>query len=116
MGCCHIVKSEIELQDIHSWFPEDPELAGLDFAVDQSLHIPFAEVSLESNPVDLVKCRGNADIGIKPAPGQEVTRSIGIGSELAGSAARRALILVFTASGRAGFDGPRFDPDDKAAL
>jgi hypothetical protein len=68
MGCCHIVKSEVELQDIHSWFPEDPELAGLDFAVDQSLHIPFAEVACTRNPVDLVESCGNADIGIKSAP------------------------------------------------
>ena len=45
-----------------------------------------------------------------------VARSTGTDAVFAGSAFRSAATRAFTASSNAGFDGPRFDPDDAAAL
>ena len=47
---------------------------------------------------------------------EAVTRSIGTGAVLPGSAARSAATRSFTASRSAGFDGPRLEPPDPAAL
>src|SRR5262245_8205341 len=53
--------------------------------------------------------------GSSPLP-DDVTRSAGIGSRLAGSAARSASARALTASASAGLSGPRFEPDEAAAL
>src|SRR3974377_416087 len=53
--------------------------------------------------------------GSSPLP-DVVTRSTGTGSALPGSASRSALTRSRTASASAGLRGPRFDPDDDAAL
>src|SRR5215510_10153789 len=53
--------------------------------------------------------------GSSPLP-EAVTRSTGTGALLPGSAARRASMRAFTASASAGLVGPRFEPDDDAAL
>src|SRR5689334_3367845 len=47
---------------------------------------------------------------------EAVTRSTGTGAVLPGSAARSASTRSCTALVRAGFVGPRLDPDDAAAL
>src|SRR5207245_2043793 len=53
--------------------------------------------------------------GSSPLP-EAVTRSTGIGAALPGSAARRASTRPWTALARSGFVGPRFEPEDDAAL
>src|SRR5215813_9686627 len=53
--------------------------------------------------------------GSRPLP-EAVTRSTGTGLVLPGSAARRAATRPCTASISAGLVGPRFEPDDEAAL
>src|SRR6516165_1534425 len=53
--------------------------------------------------------------GSSPLP-EAVTRSTGIGAGLPGSAARRASMRPWTALARSGFVGPRFEPEDDAAL
>src|SRR5215470_327697 len=53
--------------------------------------------------------------GSSPLP-DAVTRSAGTGALFPGSAARSASMRAFTASARAGLVGPRFEPDDEAAL
>jgi hypothetical protein len=45
-----------------------------------------------------------------------VTRSTGIGAGFVGSARRSASARAFTASVRPRWSGPRFEPDDAAAL
>src|SRR6187455_2840574 len=53
--------------------------------------------------------------GSRPLP-DAVTRSIGTGALLSGSAERRASTRPLTASTRAGLDGPWLDPPDAVAL
>ena len=67
MGSAHVIKSEVEHQDIHPGFAKDPELPGFDMTVYESLYILLAQVPLTGDPVDLVVCGGNTDIRVKPA-------------------------------------------------
>src|SRR5688572_15731046 len=53
--------------------------------------------------------------GSRPLP-DAVTRSTGTGAVLPGSAARSAATRALTASCSAGFEGPRFEPDEAPPL
>ena len=53
--------------------------------------------------------------GSRPLP-EAVTRSTGTGAGLPGSAARSASLRAFTAPWSAGFEGPRFEAAEAAAL
>ena len=67
MGGAHVIKSEIELQDIHPGFTKDPELPWFDMAGDERFYIRLAHVPLTGDPVDLVVCSSNTDVRVKPA-------------------------------------------------
>jgi hypothetical protein len=67
MGGAHVVKSEVEHQDIHTGFTKDPELPWFDMTVYEGLDIVLAQVPLTGDPMDLVVCGGNTEVRVKPA-------------------------------------------------
>ena len=111
----YLVECEIQEQHVNTRLPEEPKLPALGMLHNQLLHYGLCYATRPRHTLDLIGRRCRADVGIESASGcrHEIDRDRSI---VPGSVARSAAIRALTASANAGLVGPKFEPEDAAAL